>query len=53
VLTGGFVHVLTDSGSTDRLSLSVLNQDTIGSARLLPGVTDAVPPCGHWMAQPI
>lgn len=41
VLTGGFVHVLTDSGSTDRLSLSVLNQDTIGSARLLPGVTDA------------
>jgi Carboxypeptidase regulatory-like domain len=39
VRTGGFVHTLSDSGTTDQLSLSIVNQDTIASAALTPGVT--------------
>jgi hypothetical protein len=39
VRTGGFVHMLSDSGTTDQLSLSIVNQDTIASAALTPGVT--------------
>ena len=38
VRTDGFVHVLSDSGTTDQLSLSIVNQDTIASAALTPGV---------------
>ena len=38
VRTGGFVHMLSDSGTTDQLSLSIVNQDTIASAALTPGV---------------
>ena len=38
VRTGGFVHTLSDSGTTDELSLSIVNQDTIASAALTPGV---------------
>src|SRR6185369_8234168 len=38
---GGFVHVLSDSGTTDQLSLSIVNQDTIASAALTPGVAPA------------
>ena len=41
VRTGGFVHLLSDLGTTDQLSLSVVNQDTLASAALTPGVTDA------------
>src|SRR5262245_46467041 len=41
VRTGGFVHLLSDSGTTDQLSLSVVNQDTLASAALTPGVNDA------------
>ena len=41
VRTGGFVHLLSDSGTTDQLSLSVVNQDTLASAALTPGVSDA------------
>jgi hypothetical protein len=41
VRTGGFVHLLSDSGTTDQLSLSVVNQDTLASATLTPGVNDA------------
>jgi hypothetical protein len=41
VSTAGFVHVLSDSGTTDQLSLSVVNQDTLASAALTPGVNDA------------
>jgi hypothetical protein len=41
VRTGGFVHLLADSGTTDQLSLSVVNQDTLASAALTPGVNDA------------
>ena len=39
IRTGGFVHALSDSGTTDQLSLSIVNQDTIASAALTPGVT--------------
>jgi carboxypeptidase-like protein len=39
IRTGGFVHLLSDSGTTDQLSLSIVNQDTIASAALTPGVT--------------
>jgi outer membrane cobalamin receptor len=38
VRTGGFVHLLSESGTTDQLSLSVVNQDTIASAALTPGI---------------
>jgi hypothetical protein len=41
VRTGGFVHLLSESGTTDQLSLSVVNQDTLASAALTPGVNDA------------
>jgi outer membrane receptor for ferrienterochelin and colicin len=41
VRAGGFVHVLSDSGTTDQLSLSIVNQDTIASAALTPGVAPA------------
>jgi hypothetical protein len=41
VRTDGFVHLLSDSGTTDQLSLSVVNQDTLASAALTPGVNDA------------
>jgi hypothetical protein len=41
VRTGGFVHLLSDSGTTDQLSLSVVNQDTLASATLTPGVNAA------------
>ncbi len=41
VRTDGFVHALADSGTTDELSLSVVNQDTLASAALTPGVNDA------------
>lgn len=41
VRTGGFVHLLSDSGTTDQLSLSVVNQDTLASAALTPGVNAA------------
>ena len=41
VRTAGFVHLLSDSGTTDQLSLSVVNQDTLASAALTPGVNDA------------
>src|SRR4029078_10395246 len=41
VRTGGVVHLLSDSGTTDQLSLSVVNQDTLASATLTPGVNDA------------
>jgi len=40
VRTDGFVHLLSDSGTTDQLSLSVVNQDTLASASLTPGVND-------------
>jgi hypothetical protein len=39
VRTGGFVHLLSDSGTTDQLTVSIVNQDTIASAALTPGVT--------------
>ena len=38
VRTGGFVHMLSENGTTDQLSLSIVNQDTIASAALTPGV---------------
>jgi hypothetical protein len=38
VRTGGFLHMLSESGTTDQLSLSIVNQDTIASAALTPGV---------------
>jgi len=38
IRTGGFVHMLSDSGTTDQLSLSIVNQDTIASAALTSGV---------------
>jgi outer membrane cobalamin receptor len=41
IRTGGFVHMLSDSGTTDQLSLSIVNQDTIASAALTPGVVPA------------
>src|SRR6185437_16007202 len=41
VRTGGFIHELSDSGTTDQLSLSIVNQDTLASAALTPGVVDA------------
>jgi hypothetical protein len=41
VRTGGFVHLLSETGTTDQLSLSIVNQDTIASAALTPGVNDA------------
>jgi TonB dependent receptor-like, beta-barrel/Carboxypeptidase regulatory-like domain len=41
IRTDGFVHLLSDSGTTDQLSLSVVNQDTLASATLTPGVNDA------------
>jgi hypothetical protein len=41
IRTGGFVHMLSDSGTTDQLSLSIVNQDTIASVALTPGVTPA------------
>ena len=41
VRTGGFVHLLSENGTTDQLSLSIVNQDTIASAALTPGVNDA------------
>jgi hypothetical protein len=41
VRTGGFVHQLSDSGTTDQLSLSIVNQDTIAAVALTAGVTPA------------
>jgi hypothetical protein len=41
VRTGGFLHMLSDSGTTDQLSLSIVNQDTIASAALTPGIAPA------------
>jgi hypothetical protein len=41
VRTGGFVHLLSESGTTDQLSLSVVNQDTVAFAALTPGVAPA------------
>jgi hypothetical protein len=41
VRTGGFLHMLADSGTTDQLSLSIVNQDTVAGATLVQGVTAA------------
>src|SRR4051794_3000398 len=37
VRTGGFVHLLSDSGTTDQLSLSVVNQDPLAAPPPTPG----------------
>jgi hypothetical protein len=41
IRTVGFVHTLSDSGTTDQLSLSIVNQDTIAAATLVSGVAAA------------